>query len=836
MTLSDVAVTDVSRLVNHYEMVDSSGKSVQTDIEFETIKMAQTGTNHYQTKPTPTQVTLSATKQLVGGDIHDYMNQFVFQIVEKKADGSEKIIESIKNNDTSGQNIIFSPIIYKEAGVHHYIIREVAGNNEDIQYDTNEKNITVTVTQNGDELVTDIPDNQKNLGEFINILKTSQLKKGTIAFKKVTKFILPGQEGLSFEFSKPLKGVEFALQQDGVNKYFATSDGEGMVVFRDIPYGEYQLVETKPLEGYLPLEEPKTVTINQNNQVIDLGEIVNIMKKGKLIIHKVDADDHNTTIKGVVFELSSTKEGSSYAKTAVTYENGEAVFENIPFGEYQVKELLAAQSYQQLAEPFIINITEDGQVLEKIITNEKIKGSVIFTKVDADNPEQPLKGVEFALQQDGENKYTATSNDEGQVIFTDVIYGVYDLVETQPQEGYLPLEKQVAAVNIDQQQKQIDLGTITNQIKKGSIKVTKVDAEDTTKTLAGVTFGLYQGDTKVAEAVTNEDGVALFTGVNYGEYTLRESKSLENYVLSNEIKEVTISENGKQIDLGQITNKKIKGSLEVTKVDAENKATKLQDAVFTLVSKTDETMRFEATTNEEGIAIFNDLPYGEYTLTETTAPTGYLVSTIPIDVTITTDGQKVQQEVSNEKIKRTIKFTKEWQGAKQDSVVINLLADGKKVAELTLSEQTNWIGTFVDIPQFDLTDGHEINYTVTENTIDDYKTDITGSMADGFVVTNTEQPIIPETPTTPEQPTKPNKPEKPEKPEKPVTPIKPNKPEIPNGKPSVPNVDIPQTPGNPQQPTKPHLPTTGATSSLTSIIAAVVLMGIGTIILKKRNE
>src|SRR5699024_2699694 len=102
--------------------------------------------------------------------------------------------------------------------------------------------------------------------------------------------------------------------------------------------------------------------------------------------------------------------------------------------------------------------------------------------------------------------------------------------------------------------------------------------------------------------------------------------------------------------------------------------------------------------------------------------------------------------------KTTVDVEKVWKGEKQDSVTIHLLADGEKVEEVVLSEDTDWKHTFTDLPVVhNITDEKAIEYTVEEVEIEGYSVEITGDAKEGFTIINTE--IIEQTPLEPSKTT-----------------------------------------------------------------------------------
>ena len=99
------------------------------------------------------------------------------------------------------------------------------------------------------------------------------------------------------------------------------------------------------------------------------------------------------------------------------------------------------------------------------------------------------------------------------------------------------------------------------------------------------------------------------------------------------------------------------------------------------------------------------------------------------------DGFKIKN-TNNEKIK--IPVEKKWIGKEADLVKVNLLADGKDTGKsVTLDKASRWKGEFKNLPKYDDKDGHEIAYTVKENKIEGYVSNVSGNAKDGFVITNT---------------------------------------------------------------------------------------------------
>src|SRR5699024_6036375 len=111
---------------------------------------------------------------------------------------------------------------------------------------------------------------------------------------------------------------------------------------------------------------------------------------------------------------------------------------------------------------------------------------------------------------------------------------------------------------------------------------------------------------------------------------------------------------------------------------------------------------------------------------------------------------EIIEQTPHETSKTTVDVEKVWKGEKQDSVTIHLLANGEKVDEAILSENTDWKHAFTDLPVVhDITDEKAIKYTVEEVEVEGYEVSISGNAKDGFIVTNTfieEDEVLTETP------------------------------------------------------------------------------------------
>ncbi len=94
------------------------------------------------------------------------------------------------------------------------------------------------------------------------------------------------------------------------------------------------------------------------------------------------------------------------------------------------------------------------------------------------------------------------------------------------------------------------------------------------------------------------------------------------------------------------------------------------------------------------------------------------------------------KNISTEKTNILVK--KEFVGGTLTEVIINLLADGKKLQSIKLNAENNWQYEFKNLNKYDETDGHKIFYDIDEDKIPGYIFSKTGNSEQGFVVTNTK--------------------------------------------------------------------------------------------------
>ncbi|MCC3866709.1 Cna B-type domain-containing protein [Terrisporobacter mayombei] len=294
-------------------------------------------------------------------------------------------------------------------------------------------------------------------------------------------------------------------------------------------------------------------------------------------------------------------------------------------------------------------------------------------------------------------------------------------------------------------------GGITGTVK-GELKIFK-SISGTQVGIPNVKFELKRKDgeviknnEKVIQLITDENGIANVKNLPVAEYVVKEISAPEWIKFDPlESKEITFTVKDTDTE-GTLLN------IENNKKLIDVKATKIWDGgpaeKPTIYFKLYRSAGNDTTSKEVTNAEIKSLPDGTSEVkwnnldqTDNSGnPYNYFVKEVDKDGKDFTPNGYAKTEkgltVTNTYNEKTnIDVTKKWVGKESNSITVNLMADGKKVDSQILNEGNNWKYTFSNLGKYK--DGKEINYTVEEESIDGYKTEITGDMNSGFVIKNT---------------------------------------------------------------------------------------------------
>lgn len=400
---------------------------------------------------------------------------------------------------------------------------------------------------------------------------------------------------------------------------------------------------------------------------------------GIIKINKTDDETHKP-IQGVTFQL--LKEDGTIVANTTTNENGVATFSSLYRGKYILKETATNEKYILNTKEFEVDV-EYNKTTTVDIENEHKKGNVKVYKIDKDNNRVVLGNVEFQLYSHEFEKVIGTyyTDVDGELLIKDLRIGDYSLIETKTNKWYNLADDTDVKIewNLTKELQ------IENELKKGAIKIIKVDKDDNEVRLQNVKFNVMDKDGNVLEQLTTDKNGEAQTSKyairDISELKIQETQTLDNYVLDNEVHTIVLEEN--QIKNVQFENEKIKGQIQITKVSkddnkltGEKKGTAIVGAEFEIYDM-DNNLVDTVATDDNGIALSKELVKGKYTIKETKAPTYYLVNQNTFNAEIINHKEIVNVDIEDESV--DIKVEVEKTGFKETQSKDTIYYDFKNI-------------------------------------------------------------------------------------------------------------------------------------------------------------
>lgn len=229
---------------------------------------------------TPAQASIQFSKELSKAGVNQALTANEFQFVLKDEKGN--VVQTVGN--TADGRVAFSNLSFEKPGTYTYTVEEVKGNNEDIIYDGMKAKVSITVTRDGEALVSTITNPKDTI--FNNYVKELKPAKAKFVLTKV----LAGRQLQDGEFSFVLKDEKGNVVQT------VTNDAKGNINFDSINYD-------KPGVYYYTVEEVKGY---ESNVVYD-----SMVAKLKVTVTKSVGDKENLLVAAVVLPLD-TEFNNSY--------------------------------------------------------------------------------------------------------------------------------------------------------------------------------------------------------------------------------------------------------------------------------------------------------------------------------------------------------------------------------------------------------------------------------------------------------------------------------------------------------------------------------------------
>lgn len=494
---------------------------------------------------------------------------------------------------------------------------------------------------------------------------------------------LQGLEGIDFD----LIAVEDIVTTDGTIRHKAgtvvdtiTTGKYGKATSQSLYLGKYQAVEKSTLDGFVLSEEkyPFELTYkDQHTEIVTTSmQMENQRQKAQVSLVKLFETVCNQTYNATANVLFGV-----YAKEDILTVNGEVGIEkdslvdvfgldelgngvmntDIPAGNYYVKELVTGTGYQLMDQEFpftfqymgtqepVISIhINDG----KPIMNKLMRGDIEISKTSED---KKVEGIRFKVTGKTavgtEYEEIFTTDKDGKIRIANMLVGEYEVSEVIDENtvGYITPDNQIVVV------KDGDTATaeFENILQRGAIRIEK-SAENETD-FSGFDFeisGISLNGTEYKETfTTKKDGVIEVKDLLVGNYTVKElaNAKTESYVLP---ADQTITIQHGETSILKVENKKIRGSVEITKKSDDGKL--LAGVAFGIFTKDGEKVA-EIITNENGIAIADSLVYGNYYLQELETIDGYKLNDKKFYFSIKEQNEVIQIEVINDKIREVTK-------------------------------------------------------------------------------------------------------------------------------------------------------------------------------------
>ena len=281
----------------------------------------------------------------------------------------------------------------------------------------------------------------------------------------------------------------------------------------------------------------------------------------------------------------------------------------------------------------------------KQFTWEKREGNIEIVKVDQNGAS--VEGAEFkVVDESGKQVAKQKTNKEGKITIKGLPVGKYTVTEISAPEGYI-LKAETKTVTV----KTGETARIkaVNEKIIGGLEIIKID-EDTKEKIEGVTFEVYNSNKEViGKITTGKDGKAVLKIDNManGTYYYKEISAPDGYIVDSTMKEFKITEENK-IAKVTVTNKKIRGTLEITKLDDSRVA--IEGVKFNILASDKKTVIETLTTDKSGYATTKKLDKGTYYYQEIEVPDGYVKDDEIFEFQINKQNEVVKREVINKRI------------------------------------------------------------------------------------------------------------------------------------------------------------------------------------------
>ena len=465
------------------------------------------------------------------------------------------------------------------------------------------------------------------------------------------------------------RGMYFIEEVQAPQGYLIRTERLGVFVGEtgDAPGEAYTLdieIPNEPVMGRVMVEKKGLKFVRLEEQADAFGNIVHqpVYEEGYLA--------------GAVFELRAAedivgKDGTLWfhagdvADTITTTEAGKDASKELPLGRYELVEVSAPEGYLLDSTPHEVELRyadDRTAVVETNVTigNDYLSAEIMLEKekeeleiiMDSDHVRQALvnipgEGFVFGLFADEELRVgdvtltadtlvaTGATDAAGRLAFVgNFPHGAYYVKELSAPDGWT-LNPAKFAVTLEPQAQSGGVIRVSlpepvhDELIYTRVTLTKTDITGQ-KTLPGATIEVKDEQGKVIyRETTDANGQIPQIPVTPGTYTFKEVYATDGYALNEAEMRFTVDADGNVTGDTTIHDDYTRFSLR--KVDESGKP--LAGVMFGL-KKADGMLMMTAKTDAKGMATFEKVPFGTYTLVETRALSGYLKTDTEIRVTV----------------------------------------------------------------------------------------------------------------------------------------------------------------------------------------------------------
>lgn len=539
--------------------------------------------------------------------------------------------------------------------------------------------------------------NNANFESFIKVIKVDAETGNTIPYAGAG-FQIFRPDGSKVEMT-------FTYPEVTTIDTFYTNDAGMLITPEKLEFGKgYSLKEVSAPYGYVLSHEAVKFDVAEENSTeeggvtivaVKLGNyaqkgIIKISKTGEVFASVAAADGVYQPVymvqglAGATYAIKAAEDiytpdgtlrcsAGEVVDTVTTGADGTAESKPLYLGKYEITEMKAPDGMVVNKDAHTAELVYAGQEIEITETaanfcNDRQKARISLSKVLEQNKQfgigmnNELSAVTFGfyaaeeltaadgsvIPADGLIEILSLDENGKAVLKSDVPFGSYYVKEISTDSHYIlsdekyPVTFAYAGQEIPVVELAVNDGkSITNEMIYGEIHGMKKDEDG--KALAGATIGLFltDGTEPILTTVSAEDGSFSFADIPYGEYVVREIAAPEGYVMDDTPYAVKVDQNGAVIEI-EITNKLIRGSVQLTKVDKDYPDHHLSGAVFEVYRGGKLVGQMEELS--DGVYKLDNLPYGDYTLKETEAPKGFFLDEKTYSFSIKEDGKTVVVE------------------------------------------------------------------------------------------------------------------------------------------------------------------------------------------------